>query len=135
MLVEPEDLFASDVEALEHPEIKFATLTRAAASACSARDCDVLVMSIDTLASLDALAALGAREDAPLVIALAGAGWPGRPLEFILTLAELRGAAVGLPKLIDALELALAAAEVVGRARPQHARPRLVSELERRLAS
>ena len=134
LLVDPDDLLAADAGALSHPEIEFLPTTLPAASAQPAGDCDAIVLPIDSPATLELLAALCGREDAPPVIAIAGSGWAGRPLEFILTLAELRGAAVGLPRPIDALELALAAVEIVGRAKPQSARPRLVSELERRLA-
>jgi hypothetical protein len=133
-LVDPDDLLAADAGALSHPEIEFLPTTLAGAAAHPAEECDAIVLPIDSPAMLELLAALCAREGAPPVIAIAGRGWPGRPLEFILTLAELRGAAMGLPRPIDALELALAAVEVVGRTRPHNARPRLISELERRLA-
>src|SRR5262245_19558575 len=89
LLVDPDDLLAADAEALAHPEIEFLTLTRAATLSYSVEDRDVVVMQIDTPAALDLLAAFCARENAPVVIALAGRSWPGRPLEFVLTLAEL----------------------------------------------
>jgi hypothetical protein len=133
LLVDPDDLLAADADALAHPEIEFISSPIAAASALPAGACDVMVMSIDAPAALDLLATICAR-GAPPVIALAGRGWPGRPLEFVLTLAELRGAALGLPKPIDALELALAAAEIIARTRPQDARPSLVRGLQRKLA-
>lgn len=135
VLVEPDDLLAADAKALAHPEIQFISLPLKAASASPVENCDVIVLSVDAPASLDLLAKLCGQEDAPPVIALAGCGWPGRPLEFILTLAELRGASLALTKPIDALEVAFAAADLVGRRAPQKARPRLVKDLERKLAS
>lgn len=135
ILVEPDDHLAADAESIASPEIQFLALPFSAAMKHPVESCDAIVLSIDSPASLDLLAKLCARENAPPVIALAGRGWPGRPLEFVLTLAEIRGASLALTKPIDALELALAAVELVGRRAPKKVRPRLVKDLERRLAS
>jgi hypothetical protein len=69
------------------------------------------------------------------VIALAGRGARGRSLEYMLTLAELRGAALALPEPIDAAELALAAIKLVGHRSPEKRMSKVERDLERRLAS
>lgn len=87
-----------------------------------------LVVSICWLTS-------AARPRMPPVVALAGRGSHGKSLEHILTLAELRGAALALPKPIDAVELALAAIELVRSRLPKSQdMSHVVMDLERRLA-
>jgi hypothetical protein len=64
------------------------------------------------------------------VIGLGALGVPGRSLEHLLLLAELRGAALAIPGPVDAVELALNALEVLRAPGMDH----VASDLERRVA-
>lgn len=135
LVVDDDDLLAADTGALQHAAIEFSALppSRVSASRGSFTDRDVIVVGVDTPGGLDLVADLCSRAGMPPIIALGGRGSPGRSLEHVLLLAELRGAALSLPKPIDAIELALAAIDLV-RARSGHASfSHVAQDLERRL--
>ncbi len=70
---------------------------------------DIIVVSVDSPAGLSLVAGLCARPATPPVIAIGGACFDGKSLEQVLLLAELRGAALSLPKPLEASELVIAA--------------------------
>lgn len=136
MLVEEDDLMIAEANELGHPDICFKIVSSVAAAANEDawRCCDIAAVSLDMPGGLDLITKLRQQVDAPPAIALAGRGAPGHSLEHTLTIAELRGAVFSLPKPIDAVELALAAINVIGtqeKSRP--AMNALVIDLERRL--
>jgi DNA-binding response OmpR family regulator len=136
LLVETDDLLLADVAGLGHSEIVTEALSSPAVEPISlAGRCDVLVVNIDMAGGFELLEKVCRMRIGPPVIALAGQGVPGRTLEHRLILAELRGAAMALPKPIDADELALAALRVLERGRPMSRSLAVLAEqLERRLA-
>lgn len=135
LIVDEDDLLLSEVGALDHPAIAFSFQSPAYVSASrgSLDDRDVVVVGVDTSGGLDLVADLCSRPNMPPVVALAGRVAHGRSLEHVLLLAELRGAALSLPKPIDGVELALAAIELI-RARSGSGEMAMIAEeLERRL--
>lgn len=135
LVVDEDDMLMSEVEALAHPAISFSRLSPGQVSASHGpfADRDVVVVGVDNSGGLDLVADLCARPGMPPVIALAGRGAHRKSLEHVLLLAELRGAALSLPKPIDGVELALAAIELV-RARSGSVEMSTVAkDLERRL--
>lgn len=71
--------------------------------------CDVIVVGIDTPAGLALVADLCKRPETPPVIAVGGIGIAGTSAEHVLLQAEVRGAALSLPKPIEPGDLVLAA--------------------------
>jgi DNA-binding response OmpR family regulator len=137
LLIDDDELLISDAQRLGHPDIEFSSLTRARAAASKKplSKFDIVVVAVDAPGALDLIGELCLREGTPPVIALGGRGTLGRSLEQILILAEMRGAALALPKPIDPIELALAALELIGRRSPEKTQvSMLVKDLERRLA-
>jgi hypothetical protein len=136
LLVNADDLTIANATGLVHPAIEFSSipLERISISKTTIADRDAIIVAVDTLAALDLVGDLCRRENMPPVIALASRGARGRSLEHMLTLAELRGAALALPEPIDAAELALAAIKLVGRRWPEKRMSRVERDLERRLA-
>ena len=135
LVVDDDPLLMIDAESLDHPAIEFSALSPSQVSASRGPilDRDVVVVGVDTAGGLDLLTDLCKRPGMPPVIALAGRGAHGKSLEHILLLAELRGAAFSLPKPLDAIELALAAIQLI-RARSDAGHLScVVEELERRL--
>ena len=132
LLVGPSPLLEAEAKDVEHPAIAFATAdpSRIAASREAARDYDVVVVNLDHIGGLDLLADLCARPGAGPVIGLGALGVPGRSLEHLLLLAELRGAALAIPGPIDAIELVVNALE--GLRVP--GMDMVASDLERRIA-
>jgi DNA-binding response OmpR family regulator len=137
LLIETDDLLLADIAGLGHSEIVAETLSSAEAvePVSLAGRCDVLVINIDMPGGFELLEKVCRMRIGPPVIALAGHGVQGRTLEHVLILAELRGAAMALPKPIDADELALASLRVLERERPATRQlSALAEQLERRLA-
>ena len=66
---------------------------------------DVVVVSVASGLDLKLITDLCSLPAAPAVIALAEAGFEGKPLEHTLLLAEIRGASATLVKPLDAAEL------------------------------
>lgn len=135
LVVDEDDILLSDVEALSHPAIAFTHLSPSQVSASHGpfKDRDVVVVGVDTSGGLDLVADLCARPGMPPVIALAGRGAHRKSLEHVLLLAELRGAALSLPKPIDGVELALAAIALVGSQSGSVDMGDIAKDLERRL--
>ena len=107
LIVDDDDLLKSEADALGHPAIAFSALApkQVSASKGSLSDRDIVVVGVDT---------------------------PGG-LEHTLLLAELRGAALSLPKPIDGVELALAAIELIRARSGSGAMAHVAKDLERRL--
>lgn len=117
LLVDSDDLLAMEASGFQHDELAFEARSSAGAvdPVQLAEACEVVVVSIDLKGGAELIERIAREPDAPVVIALAALGAPGRTLEHTLTLAELHGAAIALPKPIDTSELALAALEALGR--------------------
>lgn len=132
LLVGGSPLLEAEARDVDHPAIIFMTAdpARIAASREAATDCDVVVVNLDHIGGLDLLADLCTRPGAGPVIGLGALGVPGRSLEHLLLLAELRGAALAIPGPIDAIELALNALEVLR----VPGLDKVARELERRVA-
>lgn len=135
LIVDDDDLLKSEADALGHPAIAFSALSpkQVSASQGSLSDRDIVVVGVDTPGGLDLVADLCGRPGMPPVIALAGRASHGKSLEHILLLAELRGAALSLPKPIDGVELALAAIELIRARSGSGAMAHVAKDLERRL--
>ncbi len=135
LIVDEDELLLADVAAFDHPAIVFSAQSPACVSASrgSFDDRDLVVVGVDTSGGLDLVADLCSRPNMPPVIALAGRAAHGRSLEHVLLLAELRGAALSLPKPIDVVELALAAIELIRRRCGSGEMALIAEELERRL--
>lgn len=135
LVVDDDPLLMMDAEALNHPAIEFSALSPSQVSASRGpiSNRNIVVVGVDTSGGLDLLAELCKRPGMPPVIALAGRGVHGKSLEHILLLAELRGAAFSLPKPLDALELALAAIELIRARSGANHLSCVAEELERRL--
>jgi len=125
----------SEADALGHPAIGFSALSpgQVSASRGAFGDRDVIVVGVDTSGGLDLVADLCSRPGMPPVIALAGRASHGKSLEHVLLLAELRGAALSLPKPIDGVELALAAIELLRNQSGASEMALVARDLERRL--
>jgi len=136
LIVDDDDLLQVETDAFNHPAIAFSSLSPAQVSASRGplSDRDIVVVGVHTSGGLDLVADLCSRPGMPPVIALAGRSSSGKSLGHVLLLAELRGAALSLPKPIDAVELALAAIELVrvkdGVGDMEH----VAKDLERRLS-
>lgn len=132
LLVGAPPLLEAEALGLNHPAIVFvaADPARIAASRDTIKDFDAVVVNLDHAIGLDVLAGLCSRPNSAPVIGLGSRGQTGRSLEHLLLLAELRGAAAALPGPIDAIELALAALDVIR----APGFDMVSSDLERRLA-
>lgn len=115
--------------AFDHPAIVFQSADAAHMSASyeAVGECDVAVVNLDNAGALELVASLSARPNGAPVIGIGTRGQNGFPLEHLLLLAELRGAAMGLPGPFDPVELALVALDLAAVPGP---RP-VVAELER----
>ncbi|RYG33883.1 MAG: hypothetical protein EON93_08925 [Burkholderiales bacterium] len=135
LVIDEDDILLSEVDALSHPSIAFSKLSLGQVSSSHGpfADRDVVIVGVDSSRGLDLLADLCARPGMPPIIALAGRGSHRKSLEHILLLAELRGAALALPKPIDGVELALAAIGLVGARSDTFDMSGVAKELERRL--
>jgi DNA-binding response OmpR family regulator len=135
LIVDDDDLLRSEADSLGHPAIVFSALSpqQVSASKGSLADRDIVVIGVDTPGGLDLVADLCSRPGMPPVIALAGNAPRGQSLEHVLLLAELRGAALSLPKPIDGVELALAAIELIRARSGSGAMATVTKDLERRL--
>ncbi len=137
LLIDNDALFLSDMKGLRHSGLAIENLDSADGIdvLALAGRCDIIVINIDLPAGLELLERAARVNIGPQVIALAGNSVSGRTLEHTLTLAELRGAAMALPKPIDAAELTLAAIRVVGRMRlPSPELTALAEKLDYQLA-
>lgn len=132
LLVGASPMLEAEALGFDNPAVGFlsADPARVAASRESIRDCNAVVVNLDHADSLDLIADLSGRSNAPPVIGVGSCGRGGHSLEHMLLLAELRGAAMTLPGPLDAVELALTALELT-RVSGFDA---VTVELERRLA-
>ncbi|HVY90124.1 MAG TPA: hypothetical protein VG942_14735 [Hyphomonadaceae bacterium] len=137
LLIEDDELLILDTKSLAHPDVEFCVVTPgyAAASRAEFNGYDAIIICINAPVANEALPDLCRRNPTVPVIALGSSGLNGHSLEHTLTLAELRGAALALPKPIDALELALATVDLLERRAGEIKPPKeLAKDLERRLA-
>lgn len=137
LLIESDDMLLAEAGGLGHRQIAMEIVPSALAIEPIALvgRCDVLVIGIDMPSGAELLQKVGRMVIGPPVIALAARGAAGQSLEHTLTLAELRGAALALPKPIDAEELVLAAIRLLGQSRPLAPElDALAAWLDRRLA-
>jgi DNA-binding response OmpR family regulator len=118
LLVDDDELLIADAHSVGHPAVRI-TVARDVASArrlASGRRFDAVAVNVGLADGLGMIENLtGKNQEAP-VIAIAAARSSGHTLEHTLTIAELRGAVLALPKPIDAVELAAAAAASAARA-------------------
>jgi CheY-like chemotaxis protein len=138
LLVDDDDILLGDASRLDHDSVAFA-MSRSTAEArlrCASADFDVMVVSLDLPGGEDLIRDLRRTAPAPLMIAIAARAMPGFTLEHTLLRAELRGAALALPKPLDAIEIARAISYATGGAHgPGGKCAGLVAGLERRIAS
>ncbi len=116
LLIDDDARLSDEVAGFSHPGIEFLTTglktARQGLPVCAP---DVIALCVDSKEGMDVLAAYAGLSGGPPVVALASAGRDGMSLEHLLLRAELRGATRALPKPIDAVELAVAAAEIAAR--------------------
>lgn len=136
LIVDDDDMLLSELQAFAFPAVEFSAISPATVSASKGAFADrhIVVVGVDTSGGLDLVSDLCSRPGMPPVVALAGRGSHGKSLEHVLLLAELRGAALSLPKPIDALELAFAAVELIRKRTGASDMAHVAQELERRLA-
>jgi DNA-binding response OmpR family regulator len=137
LLIENDDLLIADMVGFGQSEIVTESLSDAMTiePISLAGRCDVLVINIDLPGGFDLVGKVTRMRIGPPVIALASKGMPGHSLEHTLTLAELYGAGLTLPKPIDADELTLAAMRLLAQSRPLSPQmSALADALERRLS-
>jgi len=66
---------------------------------------DVVLIDVDNATDLQLVREVSALPDAPAVIAIASRGFSGKPLEYVLVMAEVRGASATLAGAVDTVEL------------------------------
>ncbi len=84
------------------------------------QNADAVLVSVDCQSGIDLLASICSRPGMPPVIAMGGDGYAGKTLEYVLLLAELRGAAATLIKPFEPQQLAAAAYSVCNRPTRPH---------------
>jgi DNA-binding response OmpR family regulator len=134
LLVEDDDLLVAHAADLGFPDLAVQAIGTVAEAELHVRrgEHDIIVLSLDVPAAFDTLEKICAMPGAPPVIAIAAKGRCGLTLEHILTVAELHGAVLSLPKPIDASELALAAVRALEKRRGEDNRlVALAGELEK----
>ena len=135
LLIDDDELLIADAQSISHSAIRIA-FTADAASALrlvAERGFDAVVINVGLLGGFELTEQMGRGGLGVPVVAIAAAGLSGRTLEHTLTIAELRGAALALPKPIDAIELIAAAAKVAHAARDGAGMAALQRELDARL--
>ncbi len=89
---------SADIEAVLHP------LRRSASMAEVVSGFDVVVIDVDTASDLQLVSELCARPGSPAVVAMASRGFAGKSLEYMLVMAEVRGASATLAGQVDTSE-------------------------------
>lgn len=89
---------SKDIEAALHP------LGQPAVLAEEASGFDVVLIEVDTDTDLQLVTEVCALPGNPAVIAIASQGSPGKPLEYVLVMAEIRGASATLAGALDTAE-------------------------------
>jgi hypothetical protein len=116
LLIDDDASLSDETTGFAHPGVEFLSASsetaRQGLPVCTPH---VIALCVDGAEGLGLLTAYAGLSGCPPVIALASAGREGMSLEHLLLRAELRGAALALPKPIDAAELALAAAGLASR--------------------
>jgi hypothetical protein len=106
-IIEPDERARSALTSVRVVGINFNFLSLPA-TMDQVQSADAVVVSVDCQSGIDLLASICGRPGMPPVIAIGGSGYGGKSLEFVLLLAELRGAAATLIKPFEAQDLALA---------------------------
>jgi len=111
LLIDDDDMLIADANAVSHTSIRIAIARDVVSARRLAADWhfDAVALNVALDGGLDLIATLVGDSLGAPVIAIAAHGLAGRTLENTLTIAELRGAALSLPKPIDAIELVAAA--------------------------
>ncbi len=119
LVVDTDTSFRTELRSLKQVgiDVVFVEPSALADSAVPMAERDVIVVCVETVASLALVAELCKRPGAPPVIAISAAGFEHKSLEHVLLLAEMRGAVAALPKPIEPPELVLAATQAQRRAR------------------
>lgn len=117
LVVDTDAAFRSELRSLKHAGIEVVLVEPSVliGAAAHVSNRDVVVVCVETAASLARVADICKRPDAPPVIAIAAAGFEHKSLEHVLLLAEMRGATAALPKPIDAPELVMCASRILRR--------------------
>jgi len=89
---------SADIEAILHP------LRQPASGAEAASGFHVVLIDVETATDLQLVSELCARPGAPAVVVMASRGFAGMSLEYVLVLAETRGASATMAGPVDALE-------------------------------
>jgi hypothetical protein len=89
---------SADIEACLHP------LRRPASAAEVASVFEVVMIDVDAARDLQLVSELCARPGSAAVVALASRGFAGKSLEYVLVMAEIRGASATLAGDVDTLE-------------------------------
>jgi predicted O-methyltransferase YrrM len=89
---------SKDIEAVLHP------LRQPAVLAEEASGFDVVLIDLDNATDLQLISSVCALPDAPAVIAIASRGFSGKPLEYVLVMAEIRGASATVAGEVDTVE-------------------------------
>jgi hypothetical protein len=114
LIVDPDDGFQAELRSANIAGMHPVFLDRH--SVCPVRvqmeHADVLVIGVECPGGLSLLADLCGRPSMPPVIAVSGLGFEGKSIEHVLLLAEIRGAALALPKPLEARDLFIAAQSV-----------------------
>lgn len=116
LVIDPDPAFQAELQSRDIIGAQLSVL----ANTNTPRDAqaDIIVVAVDSPAGLSLVAELCAGPAMPPVIAISGAGFDGKSLEQVLLLAELRGAALSLPKPLEASELTVAAISLARTRRP-----------------
>ena len=135
LLIDDDELLIADAQSISHSTIRitFAPDAASAQRLSAERRFDAIAINIGLCGSFELIEQIGRGRLSVPVVAIAATGLSGRRLEHTLTIAELRGAALALPKPIDAIELVAAAAKVAHAARDSAGMAALQRELDARL--
>jgi len=135
LLIDDDELLIADAQSISHAAIRiaFAADATSAHRLLAEQEFDAVMINVGLPGGSELIEQLGRGGLNVPVVAIAAAGLLGRTLEHTLTIAELRGAALALPKPIDAIELVTAAAKVAHAARDSAGMAALQRELDARL--
>ena len=122
LVIDPDEMFQAELtrRSIVGTHLTLLDIGVITASHSRLAQSDVIVIGVDLPTGLSLLADICERPGMPPVIAVGGASISGKPAEHVLLQAELRGAALSLPKPLEAGDVVLAAAALVGarRGRP-----------------
>jgi DNA-binding response OmpR family regulator len=135
LLIDDDELLIADAQSISHSAIRIAFAADAASAhrLMAERVFDAVAINVGLPGGFELIEQMSGGGLGVPVVAIAAAGLSGRTLEHTLTIAELRGATLALPKPIDAIELVAAAALFAHAARDSAGMAALQRELDVRL--